>query len=173
MARAFGRDHRDVDARRRGDQPETDVEPVREEHRIAVGEVRSDLALVHGRLLRVGQQDHDEVRVGRGLGHGDDTEAGRLRLGARGRPGPQPDPHVDAGIVEVQRVRMALRAVADDGHLARPDQGGVRVLLVVEIGHAAPVLVSRGECCLRCCQCCCCRAGRPRGGALGDVGGGR
>src|SRR3712207_7749303 len=38
------------------------VEAVGEEHEHALGEVRLDLALVHGRLLLVGQEHHDQDR---------------------------------------------------------------------------------------------------------------
>ena len=79
-----------------------------EEHRVAVGEVRSDLGLVDARLLGVGQQDHDEVRLGGRLGHRQHPQPGRFRLGPRGRLGPEPDADVDAGIVEVERVGVAL-----------------------------------------------------------------
>ena len=45
-------------------------------------------------------------------------QAGGFRLGPRLAAGVQADHHVHAGIAQVQRVGMALAAVADDGDCA-------------------------------------------------------
>ena len=42
--------------------------------------------------------------------------------------GAQADLHVDAALLQVQRVGVALRAVADDGDLLAADEGEVGVL---------------------------------------------
>ena len=57
-------------------------------------------------------------------------------------PVAEPDTHVDAGFLEVQGMRMALRAVADDGDLAAADDGGVGIGFVVDVGGhvSAPFL---------------------------------
>ena len=47
----------------------------------------------------------------------------------------EPDAHVHAGVAEVERVGVALRAVADDGDLALLQQVEVRVLVVVDGRH--------------------------------------
>ena len=49
-------------------------------------------------------------------------------------PVTQADAHVDARVLQVQRVGVALRAVADDRDLAAGDQRAVGVLLVVHVG---------------------------------------
>ena len=61
-------------------------------------------------------------------------QPGCLGLGLRRRALAQADAHVDAGVLQVQRVGMALRAVADDGDLAAADDRAVGVLLVVHVG---------------------------------------
>ena len=57
-------------------------------------------------------------------------------------PSRERDPDVDSGLREVERVRVALRPVADDGDLATPDQVGVGVALVVKLGHRVPLYLS-------------------------------
>ena len=42
-------------------------------------------------------------------------------------PVPQPDAHVDAGLLQVERVRVTLGAVADHGDLAAPDDRRVGI----------------------------------------------
>ena len=54
VARALGRDHGDVDVRGRLDQPEADVEPVREEETLARRQMRRDVGVVGALLLGVG-----------------------------------------------------------------------------------------------------------------------
>ena len=141
VAGALGGDHDHVDAGRRHDPAEADVEAVGEEQGVAVVEVRGDVVLVDRLLLGVGQQDHDHVGLGGGLGD-------RQHLQAR-RPRPWPSrTSPRAGrrrtsmpeSLQVQRVGVALRAVADDRDLAVGDERPVGVLLVVDVGHGiAPV----------------------------------
>ena len=135
VAGALRGDHQDVDARGRLDLGEVDVESVREEERLAVSEAGEDLRLVHLLLLRVGQQDHDDVGfVGR-LGDRLHGQAGRFRFRARRRPVVEPDAHVDPRVLQVQRVRVPLRAVADDRDLAPFEGREVGVLVVVHGSH--------------------------------------
>ena len=81
VAGALGGDHADVDAGRRVDALEVDVEAVGEHEQRAGAEVGRDLGVVDGLLLGVGDQDHDRVGAGHGLGHGGHAEA---RLGGQG-----------------------------------------------------------------------------------------
>ena len=53
-------------------------------------------------------------------------------LGARA----QADAHVDARVVQVERVRVTLAAVTDDRDLLAQDDGLVAILLVVDRRHA-------------------------------------
>jgi hypothetical protein len=65
---------------RRHDLPEADVEAVGEHQAVAVVEVRRDELVVGGLLLGVGQQDHDDVGLGGGLGQRRDAQPGLLSL---------------------------------------------------------------------------------------------
>ena len=61
-------------------------------------------------------------------------QAGRLGLGPRRRALAQPDPDVDARRAEVERVGVALGAVAEDGDLLVREQPQVGVVVVVDGG---------------------------------------
>ena len=68
-----------------------------------------------------GRQHHDEVGPFGGLGDFHHLEAGGFRLLGRGRALAQRDgDFLDAGILEVQRMGMALAAIADDDDLSCP-----------------------------------------------------
>ena len=118
VAGTLGRDHPHVDALGRRDLLEVDVEAVRERERVAVDEVRRDVGLVDLLLLGVGQQHHDDVGLAHRVGGRQHAQPGRLGLGLRLRALAQADDHVDARVLQVQRVRVTLRAVAEDRDLA-------------------------------------------------------
>ena len=65
---------------------------------------------------------------------GTHPEPGRLGLGHRRRALAQADAHVDARVLQVERVGVALRAVADDRDLAAGDERPIGVRLVVHVG---------------------------------------
>ena len=54
----------------------------------------------------------------------------------------QRHPDVDAGLAQVLRVRVPLRAVAQDRHLAAGDQRGVGIGFVVHRGHVVLLFLS-------------------------------
>ena len=99
-------------------------------------EVVLDVLLVDLGLDFVGDEDHDDVGLLRRVVHAHDLEAGLLGLlGGRGALA-QANADVNAGVQKVQRVGVALRAVADDGDLLALDDARVHVLLVVDVdGH--------------------------------------
>ena len=148
VARRLRRDHRDVDVRRRRDRAEADVEAVREHQHLAGGQVRRDLAAVEPAWRCVSGTSTMITSAHFGhLGHRVDGQPRRRRLLARPAGRGQPDPHVHAAVLQVQRVRMALRSVADDRHLLAADQREVGVVVVVHrcwLGHL-PGLVSDVE----------------------------
>ena len=69
--------------------------------RVLAEEIQVPLDVVRG-------ENHDDVRLRRSLGRGEDTQALFLRLRAGPGIGLQADADVHPGIAEVQRVRMAL-----------------------------------------------------------------
>ena len=132
VARAFRRDHADVEIGARLDQVEVDVEAVREHQRRALLHVGLKVVLVDVALQLVGRQHHDDVGPLGRLGDFHHLEAGALGLLGRGRALAQRDGHVlDAAILEVQRVRVTLAAVADDRDLLALDEIDVGITIVI------------------------------------------
>ena len=60
-------------------------------------------------------QNHDDVGALGGFAHIENFQSLRLHLGARGTVGRESDDHFQSAVAQVQRVRVALAAVADDG----------------------------------------------------------
>jgi hypothetical protein len=96
-------------------------------------DVGLDVVGPDGALVLVGGQDHDHVGLGGSLGHGLDLEALLLgevdRLGGR----TQADDHVNTGIAQVQRVGVALGAVADDCDFLAFEDGKIAVVLIPDL----------------------------------------
>ncbi len=135
MAGRLGRGHAHVDARSRHDGLEVNVEAVRKHQQRARLKVRPDLLGIQlGRGL-IGNQDHHHVGPLCGLGDRGHFKPRLLRLGDRLRVGRQAHLHLHAGILQVQRVRMPLRAVTDNGHLLRLDQREVGIVIVISLRH--------------------------------------
>ena len=131
----------------RADGAEADVEAVREHQGLglAVGALGLQAGLdllVDLRGGLVGDEEHDDVGPLGGFGGAGDFEAGELGLLRVGGAGAQADFDVHAGVLEVEGVRVALRAVADDGDLLGLDEGEVSVLIVVGLCHDVPSLLS-------------------------------
>ena len=133
VARALRGDHEDRMILGRLDVAVVDVEAVRERDGGTRLEVRLDLIGPHLALGLIRGQNHDHVGLGGSIGHGLDVQAlllGELdRLGGRA----EADDDVDAGVAQVQRVRVALRAVADDRDLLAVEHGKIAVVLVPDL----------------------------------------
>ena len=69
------------------------------------------------------------------FGDGVDVEAGFAGALGVGRVGAEAYADVDAGVLEVEGVGVALRAVADDGDFLCLDEGEVCVCVVVCLCH--------------------------------------
>ena len=115
VAGGLGGDERDVDVGGRGDGAEADVEAVREHEGLAGGEVGLDVGVVDLGGGLVGREVHDDVGPLGDFGDGADDEAGFAGLLGVGGVGAEAYADVDAGVLEVEGVGVALRAVADDG----------------------------------------------------------
>ena len=115
------------------------------EQGVARLQVRGDVLVEDRLVLGVGAQEHDQVGLLGGLGHREHPEPGRLGLGHRRRALAEADPHVDARLLEVEGVGVALRAVADHGDLAAGDERAVGVLLVVHVGHRGVLLLGGSQ----------------------------
>src|SRR5437879_4835440 len=121
VARALRRDHRDVDVLVGLDLREVDREAVREHQHRARLKVSLDRLAEQLALARVWRQDHDDRGFRYRLGHRYRPQAVGLHALDRLASGVQTDAHVLAAVVQVQRVRATLAAVADHRHrLAQP-----------------------------------------------------
>ena len=117
----------------RVDLVEVDREAVREQQQVARRDAVADLALPHLGLLLVGQQDHHDVALAGGVRHVEHAQSLGLGVLAAGRVGPQADDDVDARLLQVQGVRVALRAVAEDRDGLALELREVGVVLVVDV----------------------------------------
>jgi hypothetical protein len=139
VAGALRGDHRDIDAGGRIDELVVDVEAVGEHDHVALFQVRLDRLFVDGALQLVGHDDHDDVGFFGGVGDAEDAQAARLGLGLALAPLGQPDTHIDAAVLQVERVGVPLAAVADDGHFLALKLGEIGVFVVVDRrGHSLP-----------------------------------
>ncbi len=129
VARRLGRNHHHVEVGARHDLSEVDVESVRKGQCRAFLEAGLDL-LVDGADILIRQQDHDEIGVLHGVGRLLHIEAGLLGLVPGSTALAQADRHLDAGILEVERMGMALRTVTENRDFLALDQTQVCVLVV-------------------------------------------
>ena len=132
-----------------------------EQQRVALGDAVADLGLPDVVVALVGDEHHHDVAARRRVGDRQHLEAAVARLLRPRGVLAQPDDDVDPGVLEVQRVGVALRAEADDGDGLAVEQPEVSVVVVVH-GRRSYATV-RG------------RAGATRSGAPGSaaVGAGR
>ena len=132
MPGAFWRHHEHVDAGRRDDLAEMDVETMPERQVGAVFQMRRDGLAVDGRLRLVRRQDHHHVRRLHRVGHRHHFQPALLRLLPRAALA-KADDDVDAAFLQVQRMRVPLAAVADDGHLLVLDLLHIGVFVVIDL----------------------------------------
>ena len=117
------------------------VEAVREHQRRAVLHVGVQMIVVDVALQFVGREHHHHVGPFGGVGHLHDLELLALGLLDALRVLAQRDRDVlDAGIAQIERVGMALAAIADDGDLLALDQVQVGVAVVVNTHCLSPLL---------------------------------
>jgi hypothetical protein len=133
VSRRLRRDHPHVEVGARLDLGEVDVEAVGERERAALLDVRLDVLPVDHRVVLVGEQDHHDVGALHRLADLLHREARVLRLVPRRPTLAQRDRDRDARVLEVEGVRVALGAVADDRHLLVLDQRKIGVLVVVDL----------------------------------------
>ena len=141
VAGALRRDHQHVEIGARLDQVEMHVEAVGEHQRRAVLHVLGEMIAVDVALQFVGREHHHHVGPFGGLGDLHHLELLAFGLLHAGRALAQRDRDVlDAAVAQVERVGMALAAVADDGDLLALDQVQVGVAIVVNTHGLNPYL---------------------------------
>jgi hypothetical protein len=113
---------------------------VAEEEEVAAGDPVADLGLPDLAVLLVGDEHHHDVAPAGRLDGLDDLEAAGLGLSDAGGVGAEADDDVDAGVLEVQGVGVALGAEADDRDGLAVEEGEVSVVVVV---HGRRILSRR------------------------------
>ena len=108
------------------------VEAVGKRESSAGFEVGSDMLAEGGGLLFIRDQDHHDIRLGRGFSYGCDFQAGCFGFGPGFAALVQADGDIDAAFLQVERVGMALAAVTDNGDFAVEHEIPVGVLIIVE-----------------------------------------
>jgi hypothetical protein len=132
VAGTFRRDHQHVEVAARLDQVEMHVEPVREHQRRAVLHILGEMVAIDVALQFVGGEHHHHVGPFGGVGHLHDLEfLGLGLLHAAGGLAQGDRDLLHAAVAQVQRMGVALAAVADDGDLLALDQVQVGVAIVV------------------------------------------
>jgi hypothetical protein len=139
--RTLRRNQHHVDVLARLNLAEVHVEAMREQQRRAGFDVWLDSVLVDTRLGHVRREHGDQVRATHGVarfGHGKAVDIGT----APGRPaGTQSDHHVEAGILQVERMCAALATVAKHGDTGVLQRSGGGLL----IGHGVSPWVCEGD----------------------------
>jgi hypothetical protein len=143
VARRLRRDHHHVEVLARHDLAVVDVEAMGEGERCALLDVRLDLGGIGRGNMLIWHQHHHEVGALHGSPDLLGLEAGLLHLVPRGSAFADTDHDLHAGVVEVLRMRMALRAVTDDGDLLAFDQLEVAILVVENLHVEVPSLRER------------------------------
>src|SRR5207302_5529391 len=91
-------------------------------------------------LARVGREDHDDVGPLRDFADIADLQARGLHLVARLARRRQTDLDGHAAVFEVQRVRMSLRSVTDDGDFLCANEREVGITVVEHLGWHSNLL---------------------------------
>ena len=111
-----------------------------EDQGVAVDQVGLDRLGVDVALDLVGREDDDDVSLLDRLGDTEDPQALLLGLGPALGSLEESDADVDAGVAQVERVRVPLAAVADDRHMAALDDAQICVVVVKQFSHGGILL---------------------------------
>ena len=134
MAGALRRDHNAVDILVQFDQAEVHRETVRENDGLALGEVREDVALIDRCLLHVRQADHNDIGEANRLRRIKNREAMLLRYGAGLRTRIEADDDLAAAVLQIERMGVALRTIAEDGERFVFEHAEIGVFVGVDFG---------------------------------------
>ena len=102
-------------------------------------EIGLDIVLIDRLLVLVRSQYHDQIGALDGVGHLGDLQPRLLRLAPGRGPLAQGDHYLrDPGIAQVQRVRMALGAIANHRDLLAANDGNITVFVVIHLHDRSP-----------------------------------
>jgi hypothetical protein len=132
VAGPFRRHHQHVDIGARLDEVEMHVEPMGEHQGGTVLHVAGEMIAIDVGLDLVGREHHDHIGPFRGLRDLHHGKLLALRLLGRARALPKGDRDVlHARIAKIERMRMALAAIADDGDLLALDEIDVGIPVII------------------------------------------
>ena len=140
VARRLGRDHGHVNILGRIDGAKADIEAVGKHQHLARRQIRQDRFFIERGLPGVGREDHDHVRPLRGFRGRHHLQPFGLGLGPRAAALRQAHAHLHTAVAQIQRVRMPLRSIPDDGHFLGPDQSNISILVFIQFRHEIPFL---------------------------------
>ena len=130
MTRSLRSDHGYIHILRRDDLVEMDIEAVSEHQHISCLKVRLDVLLVKSSLQFIVDKDHDDIGLLGCFRGGIYLKALLLcplpGLGALIKT----DDDMCSGVLQVQRMRMALAAVADDSDRLSVEKGEITILFI-------------------------------------------
>ena len=135
VAGSLGSDHAHVHAGGGHDLLEMDVEAMGEHQHIALFQIGGDILLVNVRLYLVVHQNHDDVGPFRGISHGLDLQARLFRVGPVLGARAQTTAHIAAGFLQIQRMGVALGAIANDADFLPVQLSQIAVLLIIHSCH--------------------------------------
>lgn len=138
MARSLRGHHDDIEVLTRNHLAVVNVEAVGKSERRTLLDVRLNLLTVGLRDVFIRDQHHDDVSAFHGIFNGRDCETGSLSLLPGSAVRAQTDHHIDAGVMQVQRMGVSLGTVADDRDLLALDDGKVTVLVVINLHAFSP-----------------------------------
>src|SRR5262249_16084310 len=84
----------------------------------------------------IGREDHDDVGLGRSLGHLFHREARIFGLGPRSTALLDADPHVHPAVAQVECMRVPLAAITNNGELFVLEQREICICVIIDI-HGA------------------------------------
>ena len=132
MARALRRNHQHVEILAGLNKVKVHVETMREEQRRALLHIGLQFVAVNIGLQFVRRQHHDDIGPFRGFHNRHHLQALALGLLDRWGTGAQRHHNVLAArVAQIQRMGMALRAVADNGDILALDEIDVGVTIII------------------------------------------
>ena len=135
VAGALGCRHEHVHTGGRHDLLVADVEAVGKGQGVALLQIGGDILFVNvGLYLVIDEHHHDVAPLG-GLGNILNGKPCGLRLGPVLGAFPQAHADLAAGVLQVQGMGMALRAVADHGDLLAVEIVQVAILFIIHLSH--------------------------------------
>ena len=138
MAGTLRGNHEDIHVLRRNNLLEMDIEAMSKGKSTAGLEVRLDIVLVDIRLLLIGNQNHRDIRLLHSCGNGKDLESMTLSCCLGLAALIEADNDIDAALLEIQCMCMALAAISNDGNRLAIHDLPVYILVIISFCHSTP-----------------------------------